>query len=892
LPCRYDEIYGGGKTILNPSQSPGKNWQMNDESTTRGKRLSPGLIAGLSVALLVGVSLFIRAYLPHEQVFSSEYIRFSSIDAYFHMRLIDSLLHNFPTLIDFDPYLLYPSGMKLDNIHFFDWLLAGIIWVFGLGSPTQHTIDVIAVYFPAVLAALTVIPVYFIGKELFGRGAGVIAAGLIAILPGEYLGRSILGFTDHHVAETLFSTVTMLFLIMAIKRAQANGLMIQHLWNRDWKVIRKPVIYSSLTGLFLGLYLVTWVGGLLFVLIILLYFFIQFIIDHLKRNSTDYLLPAGTATFLIALIIYVIFVGGTFTSKSASVMPWLSLLIGAAVPTALHFISGRFTAWKIKSRYYYPVSLFGLVIVASLICYAIFPDFVRNVFDVFNLLAVRTIIEMQPFLHPRQEWTASLAWGNFNTNLFLFPGTQWFQWIPGLSLISLVILVVNTIRHGDFSKNALLIWSLVILLATLGQSRFAYYLAVNAALLTGYISWRFLKINLDIHPKVKYLNAAVAIITILLLVFAFSANLPPAVVAISVALLIAYIGWQLLQALEILQGSSPKPGPQIKIKHQKRPPAGPTPTLYYINIAVVIIILFFLVCFPNITPARAVASEVHYAPPHAWVNSLTWMKENTPEPFGDSSFYYQLYEPPSPGQQYDYPDSAYAVMAWVDYGYWIARIAQRPVNRTPGPGGFYVANFLLSQGENSSQEIEWKTRWERVTIPDSEIIDKLDAKYIILDSQTTMSKLWALTFWSEQEQTKYFETYLEPHPDEKNTLVGTVYLHPEYYRSLAVRLYNFDGKAATPQQVKVVSFQVRPLKKGGTVKVIDDEQFFPSYEKAKSYISEQKSGQFQIVGDSPLLSPVPLEALKNYKLVYSSPESTYFPGVGNVPSVKIFEYLK
>jgi len=865
---------------------------MNDESTTRGKRLSPGLIAGLSVALLVGVSLFIRAYLPHEQVFSSEYIRFSSIDAYFHMRLIDSLLHNFPTLIDFDPYLLYPSGMKLDNIHFFDWLLAGIIWVFGLGSPTQHTIDVIAVYFPAVLAALTVIPVYFIGKELFGRGAGVIAAGLIAILPGEYLGRSILGFTDHHVAETLFSTVTMLFLIMAIKRAQANGLMIQHLWNRDWKVIRKPVIYSSLTGLFLGLYLVTWVGGLLFVLIILLYFFIQFIIDHLKRNSTDYLLPAGTATFLIALIIYVIFVGGTFTSKSASVMPWLSLLIGAAVPTALHFISGRFTAWKIKSRYYYPVSLFGLVIVASLICYAIFPDFVRNVFDVFNLLAVRTIIEMQPFLHPRQEWTASLAWGNFNTNLFLFPGTQWFQWIPGLSLISLVILVVNTIRHGDFSKNALLIWSLVILLATLGQSRFAYYLAVNAALLTGYISWRFLKINLDIHPKVKYLNAAVAIITILLLVFAFSANLPPAVVAISVALLIAYIGWQLLQALEILQGSSPKPGPQIKIKHQKRPPAGPTPTLYYINIAVVIIILFFLVCFPNITPARAVASEVHYAPPHAWVNSLTWMKENTPEPFGDSSFYYQLYEPPSPGQQYDYPDSAYAVMAWVDYGYWIARIAQRPVNRTPGPGGFYVANFLLSQGENSSQEIEWKTRWERVTIPDSEIIDKLDAKYIILDSQTTMSKLWALTFWSEQEQTKYFETYLEPHPDEKNTLVGTVYLHPEYYRSLAVRLYNFDGKAATPQQVKVVSFQVRPLKKGGTVKVIDDEQFFPSYEKAKSYISEQKSGQFQIVGDSPLLSPVPLEALKNYKLVYSSPESTYFPGVGNVPSVKIFEYLK
>ena len=231
-------------------------------------------------------------------------------------------------------------------------------------------------------------------------------------------------------------------------------------------------------------------------------------------------------------------------------------------------------------------------------------------------------------------------------------------------------------------------------------------------------------------------------------------------------------------------------------------------------------------------------------------------------------------------------------MAWVDYGYWIARIAQRPVNRTPGPGGFYVASFLLSQDENSPREIEWETNWERETIPDSEIIDKLDAKYIMIDGQTVATKFWALAFWSEQERTKYFETYLEPHPDEKNTLVGKVYLHPEYYRSLAVRLYNFDGKAVTPQQVKVISFQVRPLKSGGTIKVIDEEQFFLSYEEAQSYIEEQESGQFQIVGDSPFISPVPLGALKNYKLLYSSPEVTFFPSVGNVPSVKIFEYLK
>ena len=180
----------------------------NDEGISWARRHRADIIAGLLVALFFGVSLFIRVYLPYDRVFVGEWIKFTSVDAYFQMRLVDSLAHNFPRLIDFDPYLLYPSGMRIDNIHFFNWFLAGVTWVAGLGSPTQDTIDVIAVYFPPILAALTVIPIFFIGKELFGRWAGVIAAGLMATLPGEYLGRSILGFTDHHVAETLLTATS------------------------------------------------------------------------------------------------------------------------------------------------------------------------------------------------------------------------------------------------------------------------------------------------------------------------------------------------------------------------------------------------------------------------------------------------------------------------------------------------------------------------------------------------------------------------------------------------------------------------------------------------------------------------------------------------------------
>ena len=37
--------------------------------------------------------------------------------------------------------------------------------------------------------ALTLLPVYFLGRALFGRLTGLLAAALLAIMPGKYLRR-------------------------------------------------------------------------------------------------------------------------------------------------------------------------------------------------------------------------------------------------------------------------------------------------------------------------------------------------------------------------------------------------------------------------------------------------------------------------------------------------------------------------------------------------------------------------------------------------------------------------------------------------------------------------------------------------------------------------------
>jgi len=783
-------------------------------------RLSPKLVAGIIVALFFGVALYLRTALPYDQVFSGDWIKFTTVDAYFHMRIVDNLVYNFPHLNLFDPYMLYPGGGGPGSCPFFDYLLAGIIWLIGLGSPTQHTIDVVGVYFPAVLGALTVIPVYFIGKELFNRGAGVISAGLIAILPGEFLGRSILGSTDYHVAETLFTTVAMLFLILAVKAARQRQLSFNSIKHGNWAIITKPLVYSLLAGLFLGIYFLTWMGALLFVFIISVYLIIQFIIDHLRGRSADYLCFVGTTTFIITLLI--------FLPASPDKMSLASLVVAIFIPIALAGLS-RLMAGRGIKPIFYPAALVGLGLASLAIFYIIDPDLLKGMLGRISILYAwpigTTVLEMQPILFPGGNFTTQLVWGNFTTGFQLLP-PDWVGdlFIPGLSFISLGILIYFIVKRGEADKTLFVVWSLVMLAATLSMRRFAYYFVINVALLTGYLSWQILE----------------------------------------------FTGFKRLAAKPV---ETPRIVKKGKARMKKR---GITASHIYMSFGVVVV--FFLSFFPNISPAVATPSQtaLEYAPPDAWCESLSWLRDNTPEPFGDPDFYYKLYEPSPPGERYSYPETAYGVVAWWDYGYWITRIGHRMPTSNPGTGHMGESRIFAAQDEASANEI----------------MDKYWAgsRYVIVDYATAMitDKFYAVATLSGSSREKFYDVYYLP---QDSTLKPVILFYPEYYRSLVVRLYNFDGNEVTPKSCMVISYQEKVSGEGTLYKEITGVQSFPSYEEAEAYISSQESTNYRIVGTDPLVSPVPLEALEHYKLIYSSDSTIKQLGVGPISEVKIFEYI-
>ncbi len=764
------------------------------------KSLPQRVVTGLLLASFFGIALYLRVDLPYDQVFSGGWVKFTGVDAYWHMRIVDNLVHNFPHLNSFDPYMLYPGGGWTSYLHpFFDYLLAGVIWIIGLGSPTESTINTVAAYFPAVLGALAVIPVYFIGKTLFHRWAGMIAAGLIAIMPGEFLGRSILGFTDHHVAEVLFTTTAMLFLILSIKRAREEPLTLRHVRQPLKSPAAQPLLYGLLAGVFLGIYLISWQGALLFVFIIVAYLLIQFTLDHLQKRTTDYLCLIGTAVFLPALLISVSVTG----SKLASA----SLVIALLAPAALMALSRLMSSRQLKPVYY-PITLVTLGGAAAGMLYAIDSDLFRSMMDqmaIFSWDTGTTNLEMQPLLFPSGEFSFRVVWGNFTTGSFL-------------SLIGLGLLIYMMAKNRDEPHWILLIvWTLVILAATLAQRRFNYYLAVNVAILTGYVSW------------------------------------------------------QVIRVADLLGGperptARPQPIRKKKSKAKRAAASGPPLQARWAWLSLAVIVVFFAALYPNISKARETASQTRFAPSDAWIGTLSWLEGETPEPFGSADFYFERYETP-----FEYPETAYGVTAWWDYGYWITRVGHRLPSNNPGGGAtggnLAVANLFVAQDEATA----------------TEIMDDLDSRYLITDYQIVTGKFHAPVTLSGLNLEDFQAIFYQRESEGSPTLRPVMIYFPEYYRSMAARLHNFGGQPVVPDSVTVISWEWRTSTEGIRFKEMTETRSFPTYEEAVRFV-EDEPGNHLIGNSNPFASPVPLEELEHFELRHSEGD------IGGIPEVRVFEY--
>ena len=191
----------------------------------------------------------------------------SGPDPYYNMRLVDNTAQTgrFPFFSSNDPLLAYPIGssggraplMVMSAIGFSKLLVPFMSEADAIGYAMQ--------FIPALFGALLVFPVYFIGKILFGKKAGLIAALLIAIIPIHISSGhgSAYGLFDHDSFNLVLYFLTFLFLIKSIKE----------------KDMQRSILYALLAGISLAALSMVWVEAQYLYTIITIYTVVQLLID-------------------------------------------------------------------------------------------------------------------------------------------------------------------------------------------------------------------------------------------------------------------------------------------------------------------------------------------------------------------------------------------------------------------------------------------------------------------------------------------------------------------------------------------------------------------------------------------------------------------------------------
>jgi len=397
--------------------------------------------------------------------------RFSGNDPWYYYRLIDSCLKNFPERLWFDAFTYYPYGTYTHFGPFLVYFGAILVKIFGYDK-----IKLILSIIPVLGALFIIFPIYLLTRESFGKSAAIIAALLISVMPGQFLGRSILGFNDHHIWEVFWMVTTLALYVYAVNSGKIRNY--------------------ALAGLAYGLYILTWAPGTFFGMLILVFVILSAILRWwLNFNET---MIKGTMLMVsVAILIYLPFSTKTPYFSTAHYSP-LQLLVLFAVLGSLFLLlvfeiclkKGLYAKIPLKSdKISYSLSVVLLPAVFVFLSFLFFPQLVSSIYSIVGVITPKggalTIAEVQPFFTLGGQFTLSPAYRNFGTAFFF-------------AVLGILYTVYLVLKEKRTSILLVLLWSIVMFVFLAGQNRFAYYFAaVTAVMASVFVSWMLKKLEIN-----------------------------------------------------------------------------------------------------------------------------------------------------------------------------------------------------------------------------------------------------------------------------------------------------------------------------------------------------------------------------------------------------------
>jgi dolichyl-diphosphooligosaccharide--protein glycosyltransferase len=591
-------------------------------------------------------------------------VRLFDTDPYYHLRHARYAAKHFPHLQRMDP-ALYPGGQSAIYAGLFDLAIAGAADVLGAGHPTEYTIERTAAWTPAALGALAFVAMFWLGWACSGPGAGLLAALMLLLVPGSFIHRSLVGSVDHHVAEALLALATFAGVTRCLQTTAADDPV------RPWW---RP---AALHALPLALFLFTWEGAPIYVVVVGVMFFV---------TATFALARGDGPTVARATVRYVLGVAAVVVPL-ALLFPWLIMehplfyeallavgLIGAGV--SLYVAAVRFASRRGLGPRWATVGGAILVVLGAILFVRLFPGG-RGLLG--ELIGVKTdLVREQADVTWRVYWRLG---GPLAVAAGLAP----------------IIAVVDAARGRDprFRLAPIIGATLVV----------ALWIRTHDY---GYVG----------GPMVVFLGTMVVV-----------------------------------RLFEVVRGRWQRIGLAL---------AGAT--------ALVVPIAINSVARP-LLPASATSGLMLLT--DGWVQTLGWMRAHTPP------LVLPLDATLPADRPFHHPKGNYGVLAFWDFGHYIADLGERPPLASGGISGSIAHWFLLTDEDAALKDLRSRVQ------PDDQV------RYVIADARTEGDLVLAALQMVGYDKADYMQAF---NPSEGGQGLPPLWTYTQrFYDSIGSRLYDRNG---------------------------------------------------------------------------------------------------
>jgi len=741
----------------------------------------------------------------------------------------------------------YPTGKIIDWGPLYPFIAAIICLITGV---TTRTGIVFTAGWVAPLMAVIMVPVmYYLGKTVWNWKAGIIAAGLISVVSIQYFSLSSYGWTDHHIAEVLFSTLFFLTYIFAVSYVKSHPIDLK---NRE--TLYFPVIYSGITGVIFFLALLASTTVVITLLIIAIYTLVQFILDYFSNLRSNSLLIINLVFLTVSIILLLLFgIKHDGLSLSRYSVGLVYVQLSLIIETIVLFILTTVMHGKKRA---FMISLF-LLTAGSIVLIQNIPQIQTIIVQVLGVLFGFSIFSVA--VVETLPWTLTSAWENFNVALILMAG-------------GLLFVGYTVVKNKNNQTVFLLVWSLVMLLLTIRFQRFAYFFTVNIVLLaaicvTDTIGWRK-------DLVVKHGSEIVSPLS----------------------------GSTDTNVDAVLNDSRKKSKSPRKDTRKIIKPTIKSQTNHaeFIKNSILFFVLLLTVSLLTISVSQDISyglNTPHHEISSDWVESLTWLQTHTPDTGID---YYKTYE----SRGFSYPAESYGIIAEWDAGHWITFFAHRIPVTNPfqdnlgGRSG--TAAYFLSQNESPANDI-LQSLGGKYVITNSDMA--IDTFTNLVPWQSNSVDISPYIKWFMQPDANnpshlkkihlYDNAYFQTMVARLHNFDGSMQI-PKNTTYVQYIIRQVPAPGETAEDVKGYARVITSEKEQDISLLNNDSRIVREG-------ADLSSGRYaDIFSNLPNRTVQDISALKHYRLIHESPNDAsvkIFPEsdtltLTDIKNVKIFEYVK